>query len=106
MQPINGRLHFNVTRHSLKLTTVSCWPTAAVKNQLSTTASVLGKESIDITRTPRTFDEVDIAHYKQAIAKPGAHTAAINDYRALFRASQSITRPAFHPSPVLGINSS
>ncbi len=34
---------------------------------------------------PGTFDEVTIGHYKQAIALPGALSAAINYYRALFR---------------------
>ena len=34
---------------------------------------------------PGTFDEVTIGHYKQAIAQPGALSAAINYYRALFR---------------------
>ncbi|MFZ4701584.1 MAG: alpha/beta fold hydrolase [Candidatus Methylumidiphilus sp.] len=34
---------------------------------------------------PGAFDEADIAHYKQAISQPGALTATINYYRALFR---------------------
>lgn len=34
---------------------------------------------------PGTFDAVTIGHYKQAIAQPGALSAAINYYRALFR---------------------
>ena len=46
---------------------------------------------------PGTFDEADIAHYKQAISQPGALTATINYYRALFRTNpleyrHSITR--------------
>ncbi|MFZ4703761.1 MAG: alpha/beta fold hydrolase [Candidatus Methylumidiphilus sp.] len=34
---------------------------------------------------PGAFSEIDIAHYQQAIAQPGALTATINYYRALFR---------------------
>ena len=46
---------------------------------------------------PGAFDEADIAHYKQAISQPGALTATINYYRALFRLNpfrykHSITR--------------
>ena len=46
---------------------------------------------------PGAFDEADIAHYKQAISRPGALTATINYYRALFRLNpfrykHSITR--------------
>ena len=46
---------------------------------------------------PGTFDAVTIGHYKQAIAQPGALSAAINYYRALFRLNpvtfkRSITR--------------
>ncbi len=46
---------------------------------------------------PGAFDEADIAHYKQAISQPGALTATVNYYRALFRINplvykQAITR--------------
>jgi pimeloyl-ACP methyl ester carboxylesterase len=46
---------------------------------------------------PGAFSEADIAHYKQAMAQPGALTATINYYRALFRLNpvayqRSITR--------------
>jgi pimeloyl-ACP methyl ester carboxylesterase len=34
---------------------------------------------------PGAFGEADVAHYKQAISQPGALTATINYYRALFR---------------------
>jgi pimeloyl-ACP methyl ester carboxylesterase len=35
--------------------------------------------------TPGAFSDEDIAHYKEALARPGALTAAINYYRAMFR---------------------
>ncbi len=46
---------------------------------------------------PGVFSDADIAHHKQAIAQPGALTATINYYRALFRINpfvykQAITR--------------
>ena len=43
---------------------------------------------------PGAFSEADIAHYKQAIAQPGALTATINYYRALFRINPLVYKQA------------
>jgi len=46
---------------------------------------------------PDAFTEADIACYKQALAQPGAMTAAINYYRALFRRNPFALRRQIRP---------
>jgi len=48
---------------------------------------VLSRMLHDDPVTPDAFDAVDVERYKDALAKPGALTAAINYYRALARES-------------------
>ncbi len=53
------------------------------------------------TAPPGTFSEEDIARYREAWDQPGAMTAMLNWYRALFRRPYRLaTRPAL-PMPVL-----
>ncbi len=46
---------------------------------------------------PGTFSEEDIARYKEALARPGALTAAIHYYRALFRRNPLTASRDFRP---------
>lgn len=46
---------------------------------------------------PETFDEDSLQRFREALARPGALTAAINYYRALFRYDRGLVRQLIRP---------